>query len=319
MINVLHDGIGIPQVGLEDTQENDHNGTEEVLKGAKNVGFTDPFQAVDEIDETEVSWTLGKMVLYAASEIPPRDDLLPVGFGSNVAGIPVDFQHAGGQPHSPSTSTNTTHEHDPEPYGDEDDGLSDLFTKSPSRRVPGFILFVFIICIAIFLFCGRDRRSRFFRKFSPYNVLRRNRGGRTPRGGRHGKVTSYFSKAAPWSHHTSDGGHDHLLESGQNPYSDFELDEVDSHSSENEYSDDSSGLNTGKTSGWATPAISTPKDHLSGLGQRGDWTNENLLSVQGVGLGLVPTNAMDRSGLFVRTESRERLSGVGGGSAEQGR
>lgn len=315
MINVLHNGIGIPRVGLEDTQGNGHNGTKEVLQGAKKVGFTEPFQAVDEIDSTEVSWTLGKMVLYAASEIPPRDDRLPVGFGSNVAGTPPDFQYAGGEQHSPSV--NTTHEHEPKPHGDEDDSWSDtLFEKSSSRRVPGFILFILIVCIATFLLCGRDRRSRFFRKFSPFQLLRRNRGGRTPRGTR-GKVTSYFSKGAQWSHHT-DGTHDHLLESGPNPYSDFELDEVDSHSSENDYSDDSSGSKTGKTSGWATPALSTPKEHSS-LGQRGEWTTENLIS-QGVGLGLVATNAMDRSGLFPRNESRERLSGGNlGAEGTQGR
>jgi Golgi nucleoside diphosphatase len=94
IINMLHSGIGIPRVGLEDTKVSGHNGTKEVLQQGKKKGFLDPFQAVNKIDTTEVSWTLGKVVLYASSQVPGvEESALPVGFGSNEPGIPGDFQY----------------------------------------------------------------------------------------------------------------------------------------------------------------------------------------------------------------------------------
>ena len=59
----------------------------------------DPFKPVDKIDGIELSWTLGKMVLYAAGQVPPQGTALPVGFGTNVEkGTPGDFEHAGSVP-----------------------------------------------------------------------------------------------------------------------------------------------------------------------------------------------------------------------------
>ena len=88
-MNILHDGIGIPRKNIGHSTGPGHNVT-------KETGFLDPFQAVNKIESTEVSWTLGKAVLYAASLIPPnKDNSLPVGFGSNVPGVPNDFQYPG--------------------------------------------------------------------------------------------------------------------------------------------------------------------------------------------------------------------------------
>ena len=62
---------------------------------------------MDKIDGIEVSWTLGKMVLYAAGQIPDKTAAsLPVGFGSNVeSGTPADFEHAGSAPLRPIASS----------------------------------------------------------------------------------------------------------------------------------------------------------------------------------------------------------------------
>ncbi|KAI0622843.1 nucleoside diphosphatase protein [Pyrenophora tritici-repentis] len=98
VINMLHDGIGVPRVGIEKMPGN-KNTTKAVINNAKAKGFLDPFQAVNKINDVEVSWTLGKMVLYASSEIPPpTEQALAVGFGSNAPGIPSDFQYPGGTP-----------------------------------------------------------------------------------------------------------------------------------------------------------------------------------------------------------------------------
>jgi Golgi apyrase len=81
---------------------------------------------------------------------------------------------------------------------------------------------------------------------------------------------------------------------------DFELAEVDT-SDDNEHSDSSEGSRIGRTSGLATPKMNV---------MNFDSANyfESAPS-QGVGLGLNHggLSAMDRSGLVVRTESRERL------------
>ena len=162
LVNMLHDGIGIPRVGLEPTKPKDGhfvNGTKEIMEGAAKKGFLDPFQAVDKIDGTEVSWTLGKMVLYAASQVPPTDAAAAVGFGSNSPGVtlPKDFQYAGGS-HTPlpddlSDIDNSTDWHD------------NIFTSSSgSRRIPGILLFFLICLVAAFLLCGRDRRSNLYHR-----------------------------------------------------------------------------------------------------------------------------------------------------------
>jgi Golgi apyrase len=295
LINVLHEGIGIPRIGLEDTTGNDHNGTKAVLDKAKEKGYTDPFQAVNKIDDTEVSWTLGRMVLYAASQVPAaKADSLPVGFGSNVAGIPDDFQYAGS---IHPIITNTTHAHDPHQSA-ESEGR--IFEGKAPRRIPGFLLFMLIICIVVFLLCGKDRRSRVYHKlisFVPFT-----------RGGRPSRRRGIFASKAPFLHSRSHDATERLLESGITAPEDFELGSMDGDSDDNENSDSSAGSKTGKTSGRATPSIRTPKLELSGPDLVG----------QGAGLGLgISTNAMDRSGLFVRTESRERLHTLGTGEGRR--
>ncbi|KAK4939953.1 Golgi apyrase, partial [Elasticomyces elasticus] len=144
LINMLHEGIGIPRVGIEKLPKPGEtgykNGTKEVLDHAKAKGFLDPFQAVDKIDGTEVSWTLGKMVLYAASQVPPAidDASLAVGFGSNTPGIktPADFQYAGGKNRPlPNDLTDDTDGLKSD-FPDGNDWHDVLFRSSSSRRIP---------------------------------------------------------------------------------------------------------------------------------------------------------------------------------------
>src|SRR5207244_3875758 len=104
---------------------------------AQSKGFLDPFHPVDKIDSVEVSWTLGKMVLYASSQVPPSataEQFLPVGFGSNAPGVPVpaDFQRpAGNAAPQPTDWTDT------------------LFRLDSPRRIPGLLLFLLIVCVAV--------------------------------------------------------------------------------------------------------------------------------------------------------------------------
>ena len=260
LINILHDGIGIPRVGLEATPDSMNNGTKKLLNNAKEKGFTASFQAVNKIDDTEVSWTLGKMVLYASSQVsPPEHDALPVGFGSNLLGIPADFQYAG--------STETVHIDNITSTGDH--WHSKLFPASSPRRIPGFLLFLFILSIAVYLLCGRSRRQRIYSKFGSPSRKRGILKGKVP-----------F-----WRSNTSLGTYERVLEEGAND--DFELGSVDD-SDELEASDSSSASHGSKTSGWATPRSRNNNSFADGRERF-----ENPGSGQGLGLA---GNPMNRSG-----------------------
>lgn len=294
IINMLHDGIGVPRVGLEPVGGG-HNGTKEVLDKAKQKGFLDAFQAVNKINDVEVSWTLGKMVLYAASQVPPEDGALAVGFGSNQPGkvLPTDFQHAGGSP-KPIDAI----QHDNDDDDDDGDWHDALFSDSP-RRIPGLLMFLLIIIVAAVILCGRERRKttlqRFRRVFMPSSGSRKRRSG---------GFTNPMGKL--FGHHNGPS-YERVLEDGD-AVNDFELADIDS---DNEHSDSSSGGSSsasrvGRTSGWATPQV-----QKNGFDMTPTYSeNAGIASpIAGVfGGPTAPGSAIDRSGLMSRTESRERLS-----------
>ena len=222
LINVLYSGIGIPRVGLENTDGTGHNGTKEVLESGKQKGYLAAFQAVNKIDHTEVSWTLGKMVLYAASQLSPVSlDNFPVGFGANENGIPKDFQYPGGSKTS-SNPSNSSEIYVPEPEPKpESDSLTDqikdsLFDSNSPRRIPGLILFLFMISIIFFFLLGRERRSRLYHTIPLLTSSKRHRSS--------GPKAPFLSRTAPSYHR--------IMEDGQLPSADqFELDDIDSEDS----------------------------------------------------------------------------------------
>jgi golgi apyrase len=264
LINVLHDGIGVPRVALEHSQtsppisdnddeedededeDEDEEDEEDALE--RPDGFLDPFQAVNKIHGVEVSWTLGKMVLYAASQIPPASEpaeLLPVGFGPNNE---VDaFQQAGG---SPLQLPDDLVESD-----DDSFSMDSILSVSSSRRIPGMFLFIVIVAVLGFLLCGRNRRRSFNRRIRRVFGLPASSPGSFRRG------KSYSPDLA-------------LLEGGPGP-AEFEVDDEEAprwgypagsgpHAAlmgpyEEKLSSSSSSLDggarrfVGRSSGWATP------------------------------------------------------------------
>jgi Golgi nucleoside diphosphatase len=277
IINMLHDGIGVPRVGIEGLPDS-KNTTKTMVDHAKEKGFLDPFQAVNKINDIEVSWTLGKMVLYASSEVPlPAEDALAVGFGSNEPGIPKDFQYPGGTIH-PYESDNDWHR---------------LFVEHP-QKLPAFFMMIFIVFFIVGIVIGKERRA-VVRKFVMKPFTRKQ--GKDPLHRR--KERSFVGKLFGMG-----GNQSYERVDLENPdaTNDFELEETYLDSSDNEHSDSSDGSRFGKTSGWATPQIK--KDgpgYFSSGGASG-----GVLS-QGAGLGLGPNSAFDRGGLLSRTDSRERI------------
>lgn len=295
LINMLHDGIGIPRVGLEDTSSSNKNGTTELIKGGKDKGFLDPFQAVNEIKSTEVSWTMGKILLYASASIPAaHDGDLPVGFGANVPGIPKNFQYpSGGRVQSVPDYTPT-----PTP-DDSNQSITDrvhstLFKSDSPHRLPGFILFLLILIIATFYLCGRDRRTRIRNSlFGPASPSSKNK----PPGpfsfldkflGRRRRIGRFDIE-------------DNAAETRLYNPDDFELGNMSSSS------DEDTAVDASDAFGMKTPTKPNPNSRPS--------------SRRGHGQPSPVATAMDRRGLVVRTESREQLGGDGalGSASTSGR
>lgn len=257
LINVLHDGIGIPRLGLEHTSH--ANASQGALEDAKQKGFLDPFQPVDKIDGIEVSWTLGPMVLYAAGQIPPKShDYLPVGFGSNTIEVPADFNYAGSK----------WKEDDDD--GDWDDALEDLVDHAKPSKSSTFLFFVLVLLFIGYVFRRKERRMRLYNKIHSLTGRSKKSGSpRKPARGLVGLTSKLFGRQP--THY------ERIVEEGE--ASQFELGDIDSE--DNEHSDGSEGSRLGRTSGLATPKLTLDRFESG--------------------------SALDREGLFVRTESRERL------------
>ncbi|KAI1143344.1 nucleoside phosphatase family-domain-containing protein [Hypoxylon sp. FL0543] len=271
LISVLHEGIGIPRYGIENTPTPGINVTKGIGEAAKEKGFLKPFQAADEINKIEISWTLGKMVLYASGQIPPQDNYrLPVGFGSNVKGIPSDFQYAG----SSYNITSAIDDND----DDWSDTAEDLIDHAKSKSTSSFFFFLLIFLFIAFLLRKRDRRMRLYGKVN--KILRRRRRPGSPRKGGLGLSAIAHKLFGHGSH-----SYERVLEEGD--VDQFEL--GDASSEEGDHSDSSAGTSrVGRSSGLATPKL-------------------NVGSFDDLKKHPHPGNALDRSGLVVRTESRERL------------
>ncbi|KAF1989197.1 hypothetical protein K402DRAFT_350973 [Aulographum hederae CBS 113979] len=332
LINVLHEGIGVPRVGIEGLGGK-HNGTKEVLGGAKEKCYLNPFQAVNKIDDTEVSWTLGRMVLYASSQVPPMTGQLAkaVGHGENKGilgdGITDGWQFGGGRPIDLPVDMKDD---------DDDDGgdwHDKLFEDSP-RRIPGILLFLLIVCVALYLLCGRDRRAALSTKLrslfggggSPSSGSRRRRGGG-------GGILGAGNKLFGGSSHPAGPTYDRL-EAGPHP-DDFELGDLDSDPEAHDDPRDRSGSSgaesldsnspkVGRSSGWATPQLVTqqsltassldtspPKRSAGYFGSSASLSLQNS-NTHGFGLGLGSPNMfgnpIERFGVVSRTESREKLA-----------
>ncbi|OLL21684.1 Golgi apyrase [Neolecta irregularis DAH-3] len=132
VIEILHDGFGFPKIPQEELSS--YNGTTDLIQGANRKGFDVPFQSVNEIDKVEISWTLGKMLLYASSEVL-SDSPDPVGFGPYINNGKASFHLAG------------------------ESQIAYPSNHIDFRRLSGMLLFMIMFAIVIWLLIGRNRRS----------------------------------------------------------------------------------------------------------------------------------------------------------------
>lgn len=295
MVNLLHEGIGVPRVGLDD-------GNSTTSAAANHKGRPDPFKALDKIGSTEISWTLGKAVLVASSDVPTTKGALPVGFGSNVPGVPSDFQSPGPNALSRLDGNQTA-------PAEEEHWHDKLFDVDSPRRVPGFILFMFIILIAIFYMIGKDRRRRLFRVcLGPENRA----SSRPSRGFFGGKILPFLRPSS------SGPEYERVLEEG---LQDFELSEVHSDRGVGPSSSLSSS-HTGRPRGASPrPSSSGSNESYHAHPQHPQLLNDtsarsSLSSNSSHG----PKGNIDRRGMVIKTESSEHVpSTLSIGSTNTGR
>ena len=225
VINMLYDGIGIPRVGLESPPVSGNSTKED---GDKDKAVSDPFKPIDTIDGVELSWTLGKMVLYAAGQVQGQESALPVGFGSNVkSGVANDFEHAGSSPIAADVNIG-------EDYLDDLDRLAE---KTP-KLGGGLFLCVLVAIILAYLFRKSDRRRKIWRCL---------RGGRKHTGRRPNRgfilANRIFGGTA--------AAYERIMEEGD--ASQYELGGFESE--ENDSSDSLEEQHVAQASGLATPAL----------------------------------------------------------------
>ncbi|CAK9441191.1 uncharacterized protein LODBEIA_P50600 [Lodderomyces beijingensis] len=75
VMNVLHEGFELPRIGFElDSDESQDENSKKIM--SKHV----PFKSADSVEGEELSWTLGKILLFASSQIEPaaKDKSQPV-------------------------------------------------------------------------------------------------------------------------------------------------------------------------------------------------------------------------------------------------
>lgn len=301
LINMLHDGIGIPRMGKEHVEgagDGHENQTNAVLDGAEDRGFLDPFQAVDEIDGTEVSWTLGKMVLYASSQMPAAEGAMAVGFGSNIPGkdLPSDFQFPSGQ-HDSITITPQEAEN-----GEDQDWHDQIFSSSYTRRISGIVIVLLIIALVIYFLLGRERRIALWNKLTGRSKPHSSRPSKRRKG------TPGFLKSALFG--TGEPAYERVY--GQSDDVDVELAEAseDHHFSDSSSDGDLPPRIGGRTSGLATPTSRGLSPDVTRGSPRSTGyfdsvsTNSSTASSANNTLGVSP---FERGGLTVRAESSERL------------
>jgi hypothetical protein len=178
---------------------------------------------------------------------------------------------------------------------DDDDDLDDYIEHAAKKHSSGLFIFVLLLVILGYIFRKADRRKKVATKLG--SVWRKAKRTGSPRGKRRG----FLNGRGLFGLGKSGGHYERVLEEGD--IEEFELGGADlsDHSEDSHDSIDSHGA---RASGLATPKLNVVNSTDPGfftdapLGLHANNSHQSLHSLP---------NAMDRSGLVVRTESRERL------------
>ena len=175
--NVLHEGIGIPRLvdaGGNETLTGGEVGdtNAEAERRAREKGLLESkgkhhFQSMDEVGQTAISWTLGKMVIEASKAVQPRSAAIEQAWAGRLPGLALDRI---------------------------EERLNDLGVQVIWAY--GFIAFFFVACV----FTSLRRRFRFSIPRSPRRGRKPSVSGDTPL-----SPTSSRWRWRPWNRETENG------------------------------------------------------------------------------------------------------------------
>jgi len=152
IVNVLHEGLGMPRIVDPGGNATDHRAINRVDESAEGKGLGKPaFQSAEAVGDTAITWTLGKMVLEASKEIryasgidfPLPDPLRPYAAEPYPANTPGRFDYG-------------ISKHLPAPL------------RARFYGIPVIFLMIYIavsILVGLFLLRSRSRLRRVFRRF----------------------------------------------------------------------------------------------------------------------------------------------------------
>lgn len=140
LLNVINDGFNFPSMPRNDSG---NHGLD---------SYMHPLQSVEEINGVEYSWTLGRALLYAASELGTNGK--EGGIQKNSASSKWDFGREAGPWRRPDFKGHISDD-------DDDDGTSwnDLLEKG-GHRFYGSMVFLVVLIAIIYLLLGRQRRRQ---------------------------------------------------------------------------------------------------------------------------------------------------------------
>jgi golgi apyrase len=166
IINVLHEGFRMPRI--VDPGGNDTTQGDQVKDHAEKKGLWRPqFQSLESVGDMAISWTLGKMVLEASKEVPPRV--------KNSRPLPDPHEAVPETEHSPENPI-----YPPFPFDLDaiDDHISSHLPPSLTRHSLGFPLaavlsFLFMaLCISFIAYRLRRYIRICIRRLTPFSPKR---------------------------------------------------------------------------------------------------------------------------------------------------
>ncbi|CUS21935.1 LAQU0S04e04214g1_1 [Lachancea quebecensis] len=89
ILSVLHEGFGMPRVGIEIPDDQDANDRDTSRSAAASVAF----QSTDSIEGYDLSWTLGKIVLYVSGLVEASRNEALVGINPSKNDIRIFGKH----------------------------------------------------------------------------------------------------------------------------------------------------------------------------------------------------------------------------------
>lgn len=151
IVNILHEGIEIPRIqnpsGHHQNLTEDQALLEQTISSVESKNWNPPFQSIDTINDIQVSWTLGAMLLHVASKIPLIDHQ------DGFLGHSTDDE--GAHEIADGVSQGSNHGH----VNSSKNGFLNDVRNTSKHTAVGVALFMFV-CVFFFWFTFKNIRKR---------------------------------------------------------------------------------------------------------------------------------------------------------------